>query len=330
MKFTLLKKINSSTKKENIHLNRRVITFLICVLISVFFWLMMSLSKEYNISVSFPVKYVNIPEDKVLSNQLPPFIDIDIKASGFNLLIYKFKQHRETILIDINDSKSLSYKNHYYLFTGSRIDKITAQFNNQIKILKISPDTIFLNFNKKVSKTVPVKANLHVNFDNHYQQTDSIQLTPSSITISGAADVINKINQVETVPVNLRNITKTISLDLAILKTPELKLVDLSQSKVHAIVNVEKYTEASVELLIEVENLPAGYSLKIFPDKVSVKYNVAFDDYEKINALQFSAVVDYAKIEQGNNKLKIQLIKYPSEIRSIKLSTEKVEYIIRK
>ena len=291
---------------------------------------MMSLSKEYNIIVNFPVKYINLPVDKVIANQLPQSIDIDIKSSGFNLLMYKLKQHREIVLIDINDSRSLPFKNHYYLFTGSGIDKITAQFGNEIKILKIEPDSIFLNFNKKVTRIVPVKANLHINFDNHYQQTDSLILTPASIAISGAAEVIDKIDHVETVPVYLKKITKSVSMDLSISKTPELKLVDLSQPIVHAVVNVKKYTEASIELPIEIVNLPPDYSLKIFPDKVSVKYNVAFDDYEKINSLQFSAVVDYSKIEQGNNKLKIQMVKYPSAIRSIKLSTEKVEYIIRK
>jgi len=76
--------------------------------------------------------------------------------------------------------------------------------------------------------------------------------------------------------------------------------------------------------------LPAGYGLKTFPDKVSVKYNVAFNDYGKINALQFRAVVDYEKIEPGNNNLKVHLVKYPLEVRSIKLNPEKVEYIIRK
>ncbi len=330
LKYTLFNKTTTSNEKEGIHLNRRVITFLICVLMAIFFWLMMSLSKEYNISINFPVKYINLPEDKVLANQLPQFIDIDIKANGFNLLVYKLKRRYETILIDIKDSKPLPLQNHYYLHTSFRIDKITSQFRNKIEILKINPDTLFFNFNKKITKTVPVRPNLHIAFGNHYQQADSIQLTPSYIAISGAVDVIDKINYVETVPMNLKNVTKSISFDLSILKTTDLKFVDLSRPFVHVIINVKKYTEASIELPIKVKNLPANYSLKIFPDKVSVKYNVAFDDYEKINTLQFSAIVDYFKIEQGNNKLKVQLIKYPSGIRSIKLNTEKVEYIIRK
>src|ERR1700746_1380880 len=144
---------------KGIRLNRRVFTFFICLLVSVFFWLMMSLSKEYAVTESFPVNYINLPKDKVISNHLPETIDINIKASGFNLLLYKIKREKETVLLDINGAFPSALKNHYYLLSNSHIDKITAQFSNGIKILKVNPDTIFLNYNKKIRKRVPVVAN---------------------------------------------------------------------------------------------------------------------------------------------------------------------------
>src|ERR1700750_3425788 len=116
MKSLFSKNSNRTTAKEGIRLNRRVFTFFICVLISIFFWLLMSLSKEYTITVSFPVNYVNLPTDKIISNHLPETIDIEIKATGFNLLFYKIKQQRETVLLDINDALPYTAKNHYYLF----------------------------------------------------------------------------------------------------------------------------------------------------------------------------------------------------------------------
>jgi YbbR domain-containing protein len=321
---------NSVAGKRRMRLNRRVITFLFCVAISAFFWLMMSLSREYTIQLSFPVSYINPPFDKVIANHLPSTIDIEIRSRGFNILLYKLKHKKEAVLIDIKDSKPLSEKNHYYLPTNSRIDKITAQFDNDIKVMKVYPDTIYLDFNKKISRKVLVKANLSIAFDKHYQQSDSIKVIPDHIVISGAADLVNKINYVTTEPLELKNVSDSVSLKLNILKTPDLKMVELSQPSVQVMVNVTKYTEGNIELPIEIENLPRGYSLKIFPDKVSVKYHVAFQNYEKINALQFRAVVDYSKIEQGSSKLKVQLLKHPTEIKSIKLNPEKVEYIIRK
>jgi hypothetical protein len=325
-----MKPFFDNINKGGTRLNKRVITFLFCVLISAFLWLMMSLSKEYTIEINFPVTYINSPADKVIANRLSETIDIEIKASGFNLLIYKLKQKPEPLEIDIKDSKPLSIKNHYYLLPNLRIDKITPQFSSDIKIIKIYPDTIFLNFSKKISRIVPVKANVKIAFDKGNLQTDSIKLSPSFIRISGASDLVDKITYVETEPLNLKNSSDSLSRKLNILRTPALKLVEMSQLTVQATVHVTKYTEASIDLPIIVENLPHGFGLKIFPDKVSIKYNVAFQNYDKINALQFRAVVNYSKVEPGSNKLKVQLLKFPPEISSVKIYPEKVEYIIRK
>lgn len=331
MKSPLFKKTAKSADKANIRFNKRMITFFICVVVSVFFWLLMSLSKEYIISVAFPVNYIKLPKDKVLSNSLPASIDIEIKSSGFNLLKYKFMQQRDTVLIDIKDARILNSRSHYFLLTNSRLDKITYQLNNDIRVLKIEPDSILLNFNKKTTKKVPVVAKLNLSFESQFQQADSVKLTPSFITISGASDIIEKIRGVETVPVNINNINKSVSVKLAISGTDDvLKFIEYSPKTIQAQINVTKFTEGNLELPIEVDNLPAGFGLKTFPDKITVKYIVAFENYEKINPLQFRAVVDYKKIELGNNKLKVQLVKFPSEIHSLKVSPEKVEYIIRK
>lgn len=330
MKSPLFKNISNTPEKDGIRINRRVATFLFCLLASAFFWLTMSLSKEYSIEINFPVNYINFPIDKVIANNLPETIDVEIKSSGFNLLVYKIKQKYDTVLIDAKDSKHLPTKNNFYLLPNARLDKIAAQFNNDIKIMKVYPDTIFLNYNKKKSKKVPVKANIKISFSHLYQQSDSIKLSPAFITISGASELVDKINFIETQPVKLKKVSDSISIQLHVLKTPDLKLVDLSQSTIKASINVTKFTEASIKIPIEVENLPTGLGLKTFPDHISVKYNVAFKSYESITPLQFRAVVDYSKIESGSNKVKVQLVKYPADIRAVKINPEKVEYIIRK
>lgn len=311
-------------------MNGRGITFIICLLLSMFFWLLMTLSKEYVTTVRFPVNYNNLPLDKVVSNNLPETVDIEIKAKGFSLLAYKTRKTHDTVDIDMKDARALNNKNVYYLLSNSRTDKIRAQFNNEIYVSKISPDTIFINFNKKVSKLVPVKYHLSLLFNKQYNLTDSVTIQPQFITVAAETEVINKIDSVETQHITLKNVSSSTTVKLPIIKTQEQKHVEFSSSYVKAIVNVTKYTEASLELPVEVENLPAGYTFKTFPDKVVVKFNVTFKNYEKINALDFRAVVDYKKIDKESNKLKIQLTKVPDGIRNIKLATERVEYIISK
>lgn len=330
MKTTLLNIIRKKSATTNGRINRRLSTFIICLIVSVFFWLLMSLSKDYSVVINFPVQYVHLPQDKVIANHLPETIDMEINARGFDLLFYKLKQKRETVLMDVRDAKPLPALNQYYLLTNSRIDKLTAQFGNNVRVKKVNPDTVYLNYNKKNMKLVPVKVKMDLSFESPFQQSDSIIISPSYIEVSGAADVVDKIIEVYTQEIKLEKINKTQKIDVEVVKTGNLKYVELSVEKINITVPVLKYTEATIDLPIEAINLPTDFSLKTFPDKVQVKYNVSFDDYEKINQQQFKAVVDYKKIEQGSDKLKVSLLQFPSQIRSIKLNPEKVEFIIRK
>lgn len=290
----------------------------------------MSFSKTYTISVSFPVKYINLPSDKLVANALPEAIDIKISSSGFHLLLYKLKQHRETILIDINDTKPLPMKNNYFICCNERLDKITSQFNAAINIVSVFPDTIFVNYNKKVKKRVPIKKNIYINFEEQYQLKDSITVVPDFVDVSGTKEDLDKITYVETAQLKLNKIAGPAILKVELSKPKDLKQVEFSQNTVQVKFNVTKYTESVLELPIEVENLPHGLILKTFPDKVILKYQVAFDDYGKIMASDFRVAVDYLKIEAGSNKLKVQILKSPSLVRSVKLNNDKVEYIIRK
>jgi YbbR domain-containing protein len=315
--------------KEKILLNKRVATFLCCIFISVLFWFLMTMAKEYTITVAYPVNYINSPKDKVIANNLPEKINIEIKSKGFFLLAYEFKDP-QMVYVDLNESRSMGIRNHHYLLTNSQINNFTDQFSSRIKIQRIVPDTIFLNFNKKITKRVPVKANLKLGIDSRYQQSDSVKLIPGFVDISGAADVIDKVDHVETIPVSLENIDKTQTINLKIAVDSGKKGFELNPSQVKALVTVVKFTEANIELPIEAINLPPGYTLKSFPDKVNVRYNVAFDNYDKINAQQFRAVIDYKKADPGSNKLRITLEKFPMDIRSVKLNPERVEFILKK
>lgn len=330
MRSSFFKRTEPTVKKERVRLNGRFVTFTICLIVSVFFWLLLSLSREYSIVLNFPVEYVNLPKDKLLSNELPSTVDMEVKARGYSLLPYKVFSERELIRIDLKDARPHSSKDHFFLLTNSRTDKITSQFSSSVKVIKISPDTIYLDFNKKSKKLVPVQSQLSIECEDQYELTDSIRLKPSFIEISGTPENLDKIDTLKTAVMDIKKVKASLLLKLNILKDPKMKQVDFSQSTVQAVVNVAKYTETSLELPVEVENLPAGYGLKTFPDKVVLKFKVKFSDYGKINAALFRAVVDYSKIEPGNNKLRVHVTKQPAGVRGLKLSTEKVEYIIRK
>lgn len=310
--------------------NRRLMTFFVCLFISIFFWLLMSLSKDYVEVIRFPVRYDHSPEDRVVSNELPANIDVEVSASGFSLLRYLLFSDRETLSIDMRDARPFLKRNHYYLDPNSRLDKIIGQFGGRLKINQISPDTIFLNFNKRMSKLVPIHANITVDCAPQFQMDDTIQLLPAAVLISGSADVLDKIDSIDTEPLQLKDLKESTTVQLKLLPQREGGTVDYAVDSCMAHLNVQKFTEGSLLLPIQVLNLPEGYSLKTFPDKIEVKYTVSLANFEHVDPAQFLLAVDYTKIAEGSNKLKVQMVKAPKTVRNIRLDEEKVEYLIRR
>ena len=106
--------------------------------------------------------------------------------------------------------------------------------------------------------------------------------------------------------------------------------VEFSTKKVVVKVPVEKFTEGTLELPVEVLNLPEQYVIKTFPEKVKITYLVGLSNYEKVNADQFSLLAYFDKKDANASSLKLKLVKFPEVVRNPKIETDKVEYILRK
>ena len=317
-------------KRDNgsYRLNGKFVTFLICLFLSVFFWFITIFSKEYTTSVNFPVVYLNVPKTKVMMNRLPSTIDVDVTAGGFTILYYKLT-NGIPIRIDVKEAKPFPGNEQYYIAVGSKIEKMGRQFGNNIRFIRVSPDTLFIDYRKRVIKSVPVKLNLDVTYEKEYELNDSIRANPTYITLSGPEEIISKVKYVETEKTKLADVDGEVQENIALKLPYDTSIVNFSATEVNVTIRVTKYTEGTLELPVEVENLPKGSKIKLFPAKVTVKYSVPFEDFEKVDASSFRIKVEYVKKLFGK-KLKVEIVKKPANVRSVRISPEKVEFIIHK
>ncbi len=84
---------------------------------------------------------------------------------------------------------------------------------------------------------------------------------------------------------------------------------------------MEKFTEKTLSVPIEVLNLPDSLSLKTFPHVVQVTCQVGLSNFEKLQPSMFSVVVDYKEAIGGQSKkLRVDLVRQPDFIQSVKFS----------
>ena len=172
---------------------------------------------------------------------------------------------------------------------------------------------------------------LELAFENGYNLYDSLQLQPETIEVSGPEDVVDSLEVVYTEIKKLEDINKNINVAVKILKNDSLKRLKYSQTSVKAVAKVDKFTEGKLKVPLRVQNLPQGYSIKLFPKEVTITYTANVSDFNKITENDFAIYCDYKDIEETNASFFIpKLVKFPKTVKTHRIEDEKINFLIKK
>lgn len=287
--------------------------------------------KNYVTTIGFPVKFVNFPNDKHVVGEMPSYIFLHIKTSGYTIVQYRINPPAVPVVIDLNQyalGKLYEKSPRYFLKTNTLSNTIEAQLPNIVKVMDIKPDTIFFQFDKVYKKKVPVVPAVRVEFIKQYSFKDIPTVKPDSIWVYGPKFVIDTIHMVKTESILIKNVSKSIEKRLELQKQYYLTY---SVKHVMLYCPIEKFTEAKLLIPLEVKNVPDSLIMKIIPDVVSVSCNVGLSNYEKIKPYYFKASVDFkATRDNLNRKIRISIDISPRMISNIRIQPQKVDYIIKR
>ncbi|MFC2175785.1 CdaR family protein [Bacteroidota bacterium] len=318
--------------KSVTRINRRTVVFTACLALSCLFWILTTLSKDFTEVIKVPISYENVPSDMVVVDVLATHIDAEVKIYGFDLLWYWLKFDKLVVPINVNPKELRRVRRdgewvHIFLTEESR-NKIVSSFDEGFTVLKLSPDTLFFKYKPVYTKRVPIKLNAKIDFQKKYGSLKRPVLTPESVLVSGLKELVDTIKFISTEPVELKNLSESVSTVLK-LKSVENRLVQVSASSVEVELDVVEFTEGKLSVPITVSGLKHR-QLKLFPNAVEVTYLVPLALYDVIDASQFKAQVNLT----GNDwkkltRLSVELVKSPSEIRQIRIHPPQVEFIIQ-
>lgn len=330
----IFEKIVTTLSVENLIKHRKLLVYLVFVAIASIFWLLSALSKNYQTQIKYPVRFSNLPKDKVLVNKLPEYLNLSVDGYGFTLLRYKVK--RSIVPININVGKNslfrvLGKENKFFIPSRYLINQISSRISDDIKVLEINPDSILFDFTQVVTKKVPVKPNISYSTDRQYMIKSKPWCEPDSIILSGPEIILRRIDFCSTKHLKLDGLDNSIQRSIGIKNIDD---IEFSTKRVTVFVEVEKFTEGRIKLPIDIINMPDSLVLKTYPDQISVSYKVALSDFEKVKPYHFKAVVDYNSfLLRSNNefhKMRVELKKFPSFVRSISFKPKQVDYLFEK
>lgn len=328
MDSSLLRQFGYLMRRNRARFNQRLVIFGFFFIISSVIWYLSKLSHEYTTSISYPVKYVNLPKGKVLIGEPPEKLSLRVKGFGYTLLNYKMSAILVPLEIDVTKSKFKSIKGQpskLYIPTTLIESSFTSQLSSDLVLEDIYPDTLFLEFGKMIEKRVKVKPVYNLTYEKQYMLSGDIMANPDSILISGPQSVVDTIHFIQTRPIffDRLNETKEITIKLQLIQQ-----VNFQQRRVKITIPVEKFTESTLKIPVEIINVPNGYKITIIPLAIDVRMNVAFSHFFELKPQLFKVVGELNSKNPSDNKIKLNLISSPNFVNVIDYEPKYVEYIL--
>ena len=144
------------------------------------------------------VQYINLEESLTPSAKMPT---VNISIRGDQIAVNNLKVSDFSVTVDLKDAE-----------TGENEYPVIVKNPSGVRVVSISPQSIFLNIDEKGQKPVPLKVNISGKAKEGFTAFEP-SLKTTHVTVSGSREMINSINSAE-VDVNLDNAESNLSLKL--------------------------------------------------------------------------------------------------------------------
>ncbi|MDX1828312.1 MAG: YbbR-like domain-containing protein [Lutibacter sp.] len=307
---------------------RKIKEFVIFLVLTSIIWLLMELSKTYTSTAVFRVEYKNLPANKLIQNKPAEALEVALKAPGFSLLRYKIWDNK----VNLSLANLRKTKSKYVLLPNLQIAYLNSQLPSETEVIRVLTDTISLDLGINKTKKVSVVSSVDLNFKLGYGLTKALKISPDSVSITGPEKFIDSINQIEMVPIKLNDVNKNISVTAKLKLPSKSEHVLISAKNVKITGEVDKFTEGSFTIPVNIINKPKNLSVNTLPNEVEVVFQSGLANYSKINSKSVLIVYDFNQYKKDTLiQFLTPIIKQKSDlITSLKINPSRVQFFIQK
>jgi len=316
---------------NKIRRNRDLLVFFMFLVLSTGLWILNALRKEYTTTISYPVKYTEFPDDFILLGKPQNKLHLKIKSLGYTVLPYHMGRILDPELLNVSHFKRIKNGSTYgaYVATKDLIKAFSDRLANGVELLEIYPDTLFINFEKKERKLVPVRFKSALSFKQQFYQSGRISLKPDSVTVSGPASIVDSLEYVTTEKKLFEDLKDSLIRNVSI---QSVKNVVIQPGRVIVSIPVEPFTQKKINVPIHHIHIPDSLLLKSFPGHINISFTVAVSQFNSISASDFDAFVDFNSKLSGAlpDRLKVKLQTIPNEIKDVSYTPLFVDCLFEK
>lgn len=304
---------------------KEFLIFLFFVFIAFCFWLLQVLNDEYESDFSIKLNLKNVPDNVVLTSELPENVKVRLKDRGTVLVNYWLGRSMIPVSLDFNDYAEAGPE--VMIPKAIMMQKIKSQLNQSTELVSLKPDSLFFIYTRGEGKKVPVRLQGNIVVDPKYYISE-ILYTPDSVMVYAPAEILDTIRAAYSMPTRFEQLSDTTTERVPLQKVRGAKFIP-DYNDITLMVDI--YSEKTLEVPVHGINFPPDKVLRTFPSKVKVTFQVGLTHFKRVTADDFFIAVSYEELlNNKGSKCTPHLKAMPKTINHPRISPTEVDYIIER
>ena len=305
--------------------SKSFLTFLFFLTLSTAFWCFEAFKEVNTVEISVPLRLTNIPENVVVTTELPKDVRITLRDKNSSLFFYRYFQTMAPVEIDFSHYANPSC--HVRLPKEDVRRGLKSNFETSTELLGLRPDTLEYFYNYGTSKTVETRLQGKLAPADGYYIVRQ-ELHPALATVYATERQLDTISAALTLPYYQTDLTKSLS---TLIYLQDVKGAKFLPDTVRLSVEVDRLVEKTLSLPVQPLNFPEDVRLRTFPMKVNVTFQVGMKEFRNVTEADFKLVLDANDLTDATaNTCAVRIVEQPAAAFRLRLSQSEVEFLIEK
>lgn len=264
---------------------KKLILPLSVLIIVLIIWFNQNLFKDHRTQLPLPVRFVNLPEERVITGIEPDELELIVEGKGIDILRFG----RTDYYLKIDVSLLRTGINELVLTEQDLIMEENSQKSIQISFLN---NVISIEIDRTVIVNIPVQKRFMTIDDEFFFTRRNASLHPETVEIVAPSSVIEKLTSVTTVPISVTDITDSQQLQVE-LEIPD-GILGIKPDIVTVVLESPSIINRTIPL-IPIQYPSEKISL-IIPQTVTVKVEGLA---ERVQSLRPQMISAYVSVPDG-------------------------------
>jgi len=306
-------------------LARSILIFFGAFVFSALLWAYVRLSAAYEADVDLPIK-LSAPKGFALTSGLPERLHARVRGAGWQIILMSFTKNAD-FRFDLTD-RSVQPATPLVLHSDEIAN--AAMLPSELRVMKVDPDSLQLQFGKAIEKRLTVVPQLDVVPAKGYTVVGEPQIAPRTVMVTGSQTILDSLNTIPTQVLVASDVKEDVESSLPLSDSLD-NFLTIPSSKIAIHVAVQALGERRMtNIPVTVEALPPQFDVVLIPGAINVMVRGGVQDLAKLSSDAIHAHVSYTPFVFDTAHAVEPIVDLPKGLTFLSSEPSSLRFILRR